>query len=222
MSDETALPRIGSSVELHEVGGRTSLARVHEIGDETVTVVLPFDTAITAASDPKWAFDLTWSVPGGVAVLPVTVTERTGAAQIQLWKLTGVGPARTQQRRHEPRVPVGEDVTITVFPELGPRALPATENDPRPLSGRIMDISASAAQCVVTSGADDVVLHTGMVATCDFTLSGAPIVLRGSLLDVWTAAGNDQIRVVVQFDSGQPALTRVVDYIGSSAAADTD
>lgn len=211
--DDVPFPQPGSSVELVELGDRSSLARVQLLEDAAVTVVMPFDAAITAATGAD--FTLTWPAQGGVATVPVTVIERTGAAQIQLWRLRTTGPVRVEQRRHERRVPVDGKITVAVYPSLGPRALPATQDDPRPLTGTLIDLSTSAAQCVVRAEADDAVMHTGSQVTCHFTLGDRDLALRGSILGAWTGDTSPLVRVIVQFDAGQPDLALVVDYIGS-------
>lgn len=202
-------------MELHDTQGRASLGRVHAVDEDALEVVLPFDAALTAGIGEGATVHVTWSVPGGVALLSTSVAERTGAAQIEIWRLTPLGPARFDQRRQEHRVSMNEPVLVTVYPNLGPRPLPETRDDPSPLTGTIIDLSPSAAQCVVSADLDDPVMHSDTQVTCEFTLADRRLALRGSVLTAWTSADSSLVRVVVQFDAGQPDLAVVVDFIGS-------
>lgn len=212
---QAPLPDVGSTVELREPGGRASLARLQSIDPGGYTVVLPVDAAITASPEPEWNFTLSWPMPGGAAVVPVTITDRTDSAQICIWRLAATGPVEVEIRRMERRVPVEGEVSITVYPELGPRALLATASDPKPLTGSLIDISPSAVQCVVDTSQDAAVIHSDTVATCEFDLDGEHLSLRATVLGAWSTADSQRLRVVLIFDAGQPALADVVDYIGS-------
>src|SRR5690606_38111361 len=100
------------------------------------------------------------------------VIERIESARLWLWTLSPTGPVAIENRRVERRVPVSGAVSLTCYPHLGPRALLATANDPRPLTGSLIDISPSAVQCAVATDGISNAVHAGTVATYEFEVNG--------------------------------------------------
>lgn len=211
-------PRVRQSVELKAADGTTSLGRVQAAAPDHVTLAVSFDVALADAADPGAAFDLTWPRPLGIMVLPVTLVERSGSSQMQLWELKPTAAAHFKQLRHETRVKIGGTVSLAVFPDLGPRSLPETDTDPQPLTGELVDLSEGALQCVIPVDAADAVIVSGSQVQCSFSPPGAHFELRGSVLSAWTSDSAPQVHVVVRFDYGQAQLDELQHYLADTEA----
>jgi hypothetical protein len=207
-----ALPSIGHFVELHATNGRSSLGRVQEASAERLVVALPSDAGVASAGTVGDAFDLIWPGPdGGVMILGSTLSGRHGATQLELWEFAATGAAHFEQRRHEPRIPVSGAVRMTIDPDAEQWQGPA-------LTGSLVDVSATAVQCVVNVGAEDVVVTGGTRVRCELTLEGTPVSLRGEVLAAWTEDSQPTVRVVVRFAADQPDLAVVSRYVAATAA----
>lgn len=212
-----ALPSVGHFVELHESGspgasGRSSLGRVQEASAGRIVVALPADAAIAAAGTVGALFEMVWPGRGGVMIQVATLTERHGGTQLELWEFATNGAARFEQRRHEPRVPATGAVRVTVSGD------PALPQDAATLTGSLVDLSAAAVRCLVTVGADDVVLSSGSRVQCDFALAGTPVSLSGVVHTAWTQDAPPSVRIVVQFDADQPGLAEVAAHVSDAEA----
>lgn len=212
MSAAATLPSIGVLLELHDVGpsegsGRSSLARVEEASAGRVVVALPADAAVAPVGIVGSSFELVWPGRDGVMVHAATLTERHGGSQLELWEFATTGAARVEQRRHEPRVPARGDVAIT-----------ADEGLAASLSGSLVDLSAGALRCMVDVGADDAVLSSGAHVRCDFALAGTAVSVGGVVHAAWTQDAPPCVRVVVQFDPGQPGLDVISQHVAATDA----
>lgn len=217
----SGLPRAGQSVELHEPDGKSSLGRVQSAREGSVLVAVPTDAGIGVTAEPGAPFEVVWPGPGGVVVLPTTLARRQGASQLELWEFAPSAPARFEQRRQQARIAASGPVTLTLFPDLGPRSLPIAVGDPAPLHGSLIDLSEVALQCVVSAEADDPVVTSGAQVVCEFAPSGTHFSLRGVVHSAWTSAAPPRVRVVVQFDGGQADVATLTRFI-TAAHADTD
>jgi hypothetical protein len=208
-----ALPSIGHFVELHATNGRSSLGRVQEANADRLVVALPSDAGVASAGTVGAAFRLIWPGPdGGVMVLGGTLTRRHGASQLELWEFTATGAAHFEQRRHEPRIPVSGAVRMTIDPD-------AAERQDMALTGSLVDLSATAVQCVVNVGAEDVVVTGGTRVLCELTLASEPVSLRGEVLAAWTEDSQPTVRVVVRFAADQPDLAIVGRHVAAAHAS---
>ncbi|MEO7125302.1 MAG: PilZ domain-containing protein [Nakamurella sp.] len=203
MSAETtvALPSAGHSVELHELGGRSSLGRVQAATAETIVVALPIDAGIAASTGIGAQIRVVWPGRGGVMSVPTTLARRQRAPQLDMWELTPIHPAQFEQRRHQPRIPVSGGITLTIDPDLD-----SSVTDPATLSGTLVDLSESAVQCLINIDAEDAVVSSGTLGLCEFSFAGSKFSLRGEVHAAWTEDAPSCIRVVVQFDPDQSEL----------------
>lgn len=214
MSDESAaeLPAIGQFIELHATNGRSSLGRVQEASPQRLVVALPSDAGVASVGADRAPFDLVWPGPdGGVMILDGTLAGRHGATQLELWEFETGGSARFEQRRHEPRVPVDGAVRLTIDPDAEQPQITA-------LTGTLVDLSATAVQCVVNVGAEDVVVTGGTRTLCEFTLAGGPVSLHGEVLAAWTEDSQPAVRVVVRFAADQPDLDLVSRHVAAAGS----
>src|SRR5690606_27284493 len=105
------------------------------------------------------------------------------------------------------RVPTRGDVAITAGDDLAGT-----------LSGSLVDLSAGALRCMVEVGADDAVLSSGAHVRCDFALAGTAVSVGGVVHAAWTQDAPPCVRVVVQFDPGQPGLDLISRHVAATDA----
>lgn len=235
--DAVRLPRAGQSIEIHELGGKSSLARVQEVAADRITVAVPADAAVavTVATDAAEhdQLELRWSDGSHAGILPVTLSARQGSAGLQLWDLTPAGAIRSEQRRRQDRTSAQASITLTVYPQHEPdsHAHPgaaATGSDTRDTDGardargaaptvvgQLVDISEAALQCAVPTDGNGAVIVSGTPVDCAFTLGGNRYRLRGSVHTAWTADAEALVRVVVQFDADQPDLAQLHEHLAA-------
>lgn len=213
-------PRAGQSVEIHDAEGKSSLGRVQSASAASVVVAVGTTAAVALSTEPSGVFDVVWPGPGGVLILPATLTQRQGASQLELWEFAPAGETRFEQRRQRTRIAASGAVTLTMLPAQESQGLPGPAAHP-PLSGTLLDLSDAALQCVIPAGADDPVVTTGTQVVCDFAPDGSRFTLRGVVHAAWTVGTPSLVRVVVQFDPDQPDAAALAAFV-AGADRDTD
>lgn len=210
----TGSPTSGQSVELHESTGKSSLGRVQRASATELIVAVPTDAGIAKTAGPGSTFDVVWPQRGGVGVLPVTLTQRRAGPQMEVWRCAPRAAAHFEQRRQQTRIPSTGPLRLTVYPEMGPRALGS--DGEASLRGVLVDISEVALQCVVMVGPTDVVITSGTRVSCSFTPDGGPdFALRGVVHSAWTEDAPPQVRTVVRFDDSQTGLDDLLRFVTS-------
>lgn len=214
------LPVVGHFVELHEAGGRSSLGRVQEASVSRIVVSLPSDASIVATGRVGAGLEIMWSGDGGVEVLSATLIDRHPSPQLELWEFVPAGEAQFEQRRHDPRVPSSGPVTVAVLADPGADGGAGADGAGMgaALTGNLVDLSATALRCVVEVHAEDAVVASGTRVRCEFSLAGAAVSLRGVVHTAWTEGASSSVRIVAQFDQGQPDLAVVARYVADARA----
>lgn len=211
-----SLPKAGHSVELHEPSGKSSLGRVQSANSDSVVVALPSDAGIAASSGIGTEFRIVWPGGGGMLSLMALLAHRQHGPQLELWELTPTTAAEFAQRRLQPRIAVRGAITVRIASD--PDALLSGHTT---LTGRLVDLSESAVQCLLEVGADDVVVSSGSRCVCDFSLGDSRFSLQGSVLAAWTEDAMPSVRVVVRFDTDQSALVALARAVLDATAPTT-
>lgn len=215
MDDPTdaGLPRVGQPVVVRDVGVQAYPSRVERVDGGRVVVAMP--TALLPArpltrGEP---FEVTWTLPSGVHVLPVEFLAARLGERVRIWELAVTGAAWVEQRRGDVRLPASGTVQLTAGPP--PRAgrsqrgtvVPTPPRRFEPLDGQLVDLTGTAVQCAVHAAADDARLADGSRVTCRFTMDGDPVQRPGVIRARRPGVTPDETRVVIVFEQAEPALT---------------
>lgn len=145
---------------LHDAAGRAHRSRVEGMADGVVTVARPLDLEADHDLGVGTAWQVSWNIQGGVAVLPTTVIATYLENGLGLWSLMINGVGWVEQRRRFVRVPAYSKVL------LRPRS---TESDLDPVQGTLVDLSEGALRCAVDKAhLDEPVLDEEILACFRF------------------------------------------------------
>lgn len=223
----TNIPRIGQPVVLRAPDGLSYASRVEDVDDNAVTAARPTNLRATIEYVEGLEFELVWTLPSGIHVLPVELAGERTEKQIRLWDLTITGDGWTEQRRDYVRVAVAGRITLTPLTALDSGDLgsdnPDSDNldsdnldpgfhnsgsnyaQPEPIAGELVDISEVATQCRVPVPADDDRISIGTRLQCEFILNGTEFRHYGDIVVARPATSARQAIVVVKFDISKQA-----------------
>lgn len=182
---------IGALVMLRDQGGDAFASRVESTSDGSLTVAKPIGVP---AADPYpigTPFDVMWTDPTGLNVLPTRLTATHAEAPVLLWELTAVGEPHALQRREFARVPV-----------FGRLVLTARDADPPAVArhGYLVDMSEVAIATSVWADADDPLLAVGTEVACLFTAHGEEFRRDGRILSARPSDQDCELWVVIRLE----------------------
>ncbi len=201
----TALPDIHALIVLRD-DGREYLSRVEDGATDQLTVARPLNLPAHHTIAIGSNFELSWSRPNGIQVVPVVLAATRREGRVGLWDVSVVGDGWREQRREFVRAEVAGRVHL--------RITAATDGHRDDLTGTLLDLSESGLRCEVLAPALREALLPGQALTVGINAAGSPFVLMAELVRVApsTTASNKLELALVFLDHGRTAdeLRRVV------------
>lgn len=198
---------IGALVMLRDVRGEAFLSRVESTGERTLTVAKPIGVPAAYPYPIGTRFDVMWTGPTGLHVLPAVLTATHAEAPLLLWEVTQAGEPRVEQRREFARVPVFGRVAISPRDDVdGPPGDEATDggDDVASLAparhGYLVDMSEAAVAASIWADLDDPLLAEGAEVQCTFTAHGETFHRIGRVHSVRPSAQDGELWVVLQLE----------------------
>ncbi len=133
-------PGLNEPVTLHAQAGPEYRSRVEGLASELLTLAGPLDLPLEADHRPGTDWLVSWSVRGGVAVLPTQLVATHSEHGLGLWSLAVTGTGWVEQRRRFVRVPA--------FGRVSLRSREGGADDDA-VPGTLVDISEGALRCSV-------------------------------------------------------------------------
>ncbi len=200
---------IGALVMLRDLREEVLVSRVESVGDGSLTVAKPMGVPAAYPYPIGTRFDVLWTGPTGLHVLPAELTATRAEAPVLLWELAVTADPWVEQRREFARVPVfgrvavwpagdrayrddGDDEPTGDEPMVDPSALTSARH------GYLVDMSEAAIAASMWSTPDDPLLTAGTGVECSFTARGEVFHRAGRVHSARASAQDGEMWVVIQ------------------------
>ena len=157
---------------LRDQNDRQYRSRVEGADASTLTLARPLDLPADQDLDPGAEWLVTWSLTGGIGVLPAHLVDTRTEGNLRLWSMVVAGAGWVEQRRRFVRVPAHG--LVMLHPQGS--AVGEDEDEPEVVPGTLVDISEGALRCAVHDahldalGYDDKVTAWFKFGDVDFTI----------------------------------------------------
>lgn len=200
-------PWIGALVMLRDQTGEVYPSRVESTGDGTLTVAKPMGVSAAHPYPIGTRFEVMWTDPTGLHMLPAVLTATDTEAPVLLWELTAAGQPHVEQRREFARVPVFGRIAIRSRDQIVEPPDADTEGDGAALAparhGYLVDMSEAAIASSIWADADDPLLAEGAEVECSFTAHGEKFRRYGRIHSAKASARHGETWVVVQLEQNE-------------------
>lgn len=189
------IPEVGTAVVLVHLDANSYPSRVEDVAGDRLTVGMPTDLLAVEPYEPGAVFELTWTRPSGIHILPVALVGTRTEQRIRLWDLSVVEEGWVDQRREYVRVPISGSVAVGA----GATAL----------RGSLADLSEAAMQCVLDVAYDDPRLTVGNRMDCQLIVQGECLLMVGIVESAGPGDKPDQSRVVMRLEVSEQEADRL-------------
>jgi hypothetical protein len=202
---------IGALVMLRDLREKVFISRVESVGHSSLTVAKPMGVPAAYPYPIGTRFDVLWTGPTGLHVLPAQLTATRAEAPVLLWELAAAAEPWVEQRREFARVPVfgrvamwpagdvdyGDDEPGDDGSMVDPSALASARR------GYLVDISEAAIAASMWSTPEDPLLAAGTGVGCSFTARGEVFRRAGRVHSARASVQDGEMWVVIQLTQSE-------------------